>query len=1215
MRRWSRWLHWILLIGVMTTGCGSSNGNSTTGIIIAPQSATVLLNGFVQFFVSISSGSASDVIWAVNGVESGDIETVGTISSAGLYQAPATIPVNTTIAVTATMGNESASATVTLDSGVRVSVTPGAATVGTEESFPFTATVTGVPSDAAISGTCDSMTSMPVPCTAVTLSVSSGSGSIDSNAGIYMAPATADTATVTATSVFDSTKTDSASVTIVLATDPTITSVTPNTGAVGALHQDVYLTGTDFISTTDVSINGTKVATSDIAAGSSTTLRVRVRDLFLTTAGTLAFTVARPGEADQSCPEPARCQLELSPMRPAIVGTSPDSIPQSSSAAISFNVNGGYFGTRANPAVTAEFAGQPISATISTPNPARQLSVTISEADLNTPGLFPVSVLNQSPGSPPAVANVAVQPQYQEAPGSTIIQLPNSPLSVGINPTAVAINPATGLAVVANQGSNDITLIDLTAAAPTVVSASICTGSMGAVSAPCPVTSGPVSVAVDELRNIALVANSTAQNVAVVDLSTLSVTAIIPSGPTSIARVPWAVGINPMMGRGIVAYQTAGFASILDLTQAPPAPPAVIGVVSISNGATPRVSVSSKLNWALVTPGGSGSLSLVDLSQQSEVSVVTASRASGAVTVTTADPHGLRVDEAVLITGMSDESFDGVFTVLSTPSTTTFTFSQAGPSVSSSNGTVKHALPVVTLATSPTLTGVAFNNETDKAILVNPAEGFPGTILSALDQTSTSVGFPQTLGNIGAAFNPLANIAVTVNQAANQAFVIDPTTPAILETFAVGTDPVDVAIDPPTNIAVIVNHGDNSVSIFSLGNLRPLHMLEISPTQVVADSTLTSPAVYSDQVITIVGKGFTGSSVARLDGDSTSIEIVSFSDRMMTIRIPANRLESGGPRRYALDVAEGGSVSNATSFTVMQSVDVTETGCLAPAPHGVAIDPQRNLAVVTNLGCDSVSLIDLETGTGETVSVGVSPVGVGVLPQAGLAVVANSGSNTASVVDLDVGTVVAEVTTDLGPTGVAIDPLLGQAIVVATGANVVNVFPVSLDPGTPIAINVQQTPGGVAVDPARHLAAVANIGRNTVSLVDLTQAVATAHVGGFVFPAGLALDPVSGNFLVASSLSNQVLILNPVSQVVTPIRTGINPTSIAYNFASSTLVTTNSVSSTMTVMDFLERRVRAVLPVTPSSLSLFSVAIHPFTNLAVVADSTHNRVLFFPLPR
>ena len=1211
MRRWPRWLYWILLIGVMTTGCGSSNGNSTTGIIIAPQSATVLLNGFVQFFVSISSGSASDVIWAVNGVEGGDIETVGTITSAGLYQAPATIPVDTPITITVTVGNESASATVTLDSGVRVSVTPGAATVGAGENFPFTATVTGVPSDTAISGTCDSMTSTPVPCTAVTWSVTSGSGSIDSNAGIYTAPATTDTATVTATSVFDSTKSASASVTIVLATDPTITSVTPNTGAVGALHQDVYLTGTDFISTTSVFISGTQVSTSDIAAGSSTTLQVRVRDSFLTTAGTLTFTVARPGGMQQACPDLAQCQLELSPVRPAIVGTSPDSILQGSSAAVSFNVNGGYFGTRANPAITAEFAGQPISATISTTNPARQLRVTIGEADLSTPGLFPVSVRNQSSGSPPAVANVAVQPQYQEAPGSTIIQLPNSPLSVGINPTAVAINPATGLAVVANQGSNDITLIDLTTAAPTVVSASICTGSIGAVSAPCPVTSGPVSVAVDELRNIALVANSTAQNVAVVDLSTQSVTAIIPSGPTSIARIPWAVGINPMMGRGIVAYQTAGFASILDLTQEPPA---VIGVVSISNGATPRVSISSKLNWALVTPGGSGSLSIVDLGQQSEVSVVTASRASGTVTVTTSGPHGLQVDEAVLITEMSDESFDGVFTVLSTPSTSTFTYSQPG-SESSSGGTVKHALPVVTLATSPTLTGVAFNNETDQAILVNPAEGFPGTILNTLDQTSTAVSFPQTLGNIGAAFNPLANIAVTVNQTANQAFVIDPTTPAILETFTVGTDPVDVAIDPPTNIAVIVNHGDNSVSIFSLGNLRPLHVLEISPTQIVVESTLASPAAYSDQVITIIGKGFTGSSEARLDGDSTSVEIVSFSDRMMTIRILANRLESGGPRRYALDVADGGSVSNATSFTVMQSVDVTETGCLAPAPHGVAIDSQRNLAVITNLGCDSVSLIDLETGTGQTVSVGVSPVGVDVFPQAGLAVVANSGSNTASVVDLDGGTVVATVTTDLGPTGVAIDPLLGQAIVVATGANVVNVFPVSLDPGTPTRINVQQTPGGVAVDPARHLAAVANIGRNTVSLVDLTQAVATAHVGGFAFPAGLALDPVSGNFLVASSLSNQVLILNPVSQVVTPIRTGINPTSITYNFASSTLVTMNSVGSTMTVMDLLERRVRAVLPATPSSLSLFSVAIHPFTNLAVVADSTHNRVLLFPLPR
>jgi hypothetical protein len=51
----------------------------------------------------------------------------------------------------------------------------------------------------------------------------------------------------------------------------------------------------------------------------------------------------------------------------------------------------------------------------------------------------------------------------------------------------------------------------------------------------------------------------------------------------------------------------------------------------------------------------------------------------------------------------------------------------------------------------------------------------------------------------------------------------------------------------------------------------------------------------------------------------------------------------------------------------------------------------------------------------------------------------------------------------------------------------------------------------------------------------------------------------------------------------------------------------------MTVVDFLNRQVRSVFRMTPSGQ--FSVDIHPFTNLAVIADSTNQRILLLPLPQ
>ena len=92
-----------------------------------------------------------------------------------------------------------------------------------------------------------------------------------------------------------------------------------------------------------------------------------------------------------------------------------------------------------------------------------------------------------------------------------------------------------------------------------------------------------------------------------------------------------------------------------------------------------------------------------------------------------------------------------------------------------------------------------------------------------------------------------------------------------------------------------------------------------------------------------------------------------------------------------------------------------------------------------------------------------------------------------------------------------------------------------------------------------------------------------------------------------------MLVLDPVSRTTTSLRIGINPTSVAYNFNSDTLVTTNSSSQTMSVVDFLSGRVRAVLSFKPSGR--FAVDIHPFTNLAVIADSVDKRVILRPLPR
>ena len=52
--------------------------------------------------------------------------------------------------------------------------------------------------------------------------------------------------------------------------------------------------------------------------------------------------------------------------------------------------------------------------------------------------------------------------------------------------------------------------------------------------------------------------------------------------------------------------------------------------------------------------------------------------------------------------------------------------------------------------------------------------------------------------------------------------------------------PVAVAVDPGTNIAVVANQTDNSVSVLNLGPIQTFSITETSPKTFVTTSTLGS---------------------------------------------------------------------------------------------------------------------------------------------------------------------------------------------------------------------------------------------------------------------------------------------------------------------------------------------------------------------------------------
>lgn len=1082
MRRWTLCL--LLCMAIFWTGCGSKDRVVVT-VAVNPNTASLAVMGTFQFIAQVAGTTNTGVTWFVNDVMGGNA-TVGTISVNGFYTAPNMVPSPATVTIKATSvadTNVSGTAMVTINSGINVTVAPATATLGTGENIQFTATVTGT-SNLAVNWSVNN--------------VAGGNSTVGtiSTTGLYTAPASVpnpSTVTISAASAADATRMGSASVGILAAAAPTLTSISPTTAAQGSIFLDLYLEGSNFVTTSVVRVNGTQVPATLIA---STLLRARVPDTLLSIPGMFAVDVMAQGGMTS-----ASQNLTVTAVRPALVGTSPDSASQGG-AAVSVDFNGGYYSN----SVTAEFSGQVRIASLTS---ARQLNVAIGAADLSNAGLFSVVVRNSAAVPPIAAVNLAVQPSATPSVTAT--------LTVGMQPSAVAINTTTGIAVVANRGSGTISLIDL--------------GTNTVLGTPIPVGTSPTGVAVDNERNLAVVANNGNDTISVVDLATsavVTITSPTPTGSTTPLK-PVSVGVNPLTGLALVANQSTNAATVIDLTTNTVAGTVGDSTRPVSTGATPGVAIEPRLNWAIVTPGGAGSISIVDLGRRSVI--------------------------ATLLAGTG-------------------------------------------------VRGISINTETQRALMADPTTSAV-LLFSALDQTLSSLLLET--GHVATAVNSLTDVGVSVNSTAGAASVLDLRTPVRLGTpLTVGTNPAAVAIDPGSNVAVVANEGSGNVSIISLGTIRSPHLTQIAlPVlqQFGPMATLTSSV---DLPITVTGFGFVNGAVVRLD--ETAVATTFVSSRRLTAVVPAAML--AGPRRYAVDVENPGPVrSNVSDLTVMQAVTV------GTAPRGVAIDAERNLAVVTNSGSNDISLVDLNAGTAAApIAVGTNPQGVAVIARLGRAVVANRGSNNVSVVDLAMGSVAATVPVGTEPIGVAIHPDTAQAVVANSVSNNLSVFDAASNlPGMPATVGVDIRPVALAIDPVRGVAAVAHATQNTLALVDLRTSTILGRVPNFQIPTGVAFDPVSDRFVVVSSLSNNLGIVNPATFQVTPVRVGINPTSLAYNFQSSTLVTVNSTSQTVSVMDFIGRRVRAVLGL--SSSQQFAVDIHPRMNLAVIADEGNNRVLLVPLPR
>ena len=178
-------------------------------ISVSPGTASIQSGAQQQFTASVSGSSNTAVTWSASG---------GTITTSGLYVAPSAAGTYTVTATSAADSTKSASAVVTVAQNVAISVSPGAASIQSGAQQQFTAFVSGTSN------------------TAVTWSASGGTVN---TSGMYVAPSTAGTYAVTATSVADPTKSSSASATVSASQNVSI-SISPTTVAMPEKWQQQF---------------------------------------------------------------------------------------------------------------------------------------------------------------------------------------------------------------------------------------------------------------------------------------------------------------------------------------------------------------------------------------------------------------------------------------------------------------------------------------------------------------------------------------------------------------------------------------------------------------------------------------------------------------------------------------------------------------------------------------------------------------------------------------------------------------------------------------------------------------------------------------------------------------------------------------------------------------------------------------------------------------
>jgi DNA-binding beta-propeller fold protein YncE len=954
------------------------------------------------------------------------------------------------------------------------------------------------------------------------------------------------------------------------------------------------------------------------------------------------------------------CPIHLVYASPALVAAVPDSIPVGTDT--TFAVDGGYFGSCNNPIVKLLFNGNLTSEVCpsgASSSSARNFIAPLQGSQIQSPGLYPVSIESNAlvvnppppvlPEFPIATTNIAIQPTfghlaniYNPVPRPTNFVPPALPsISLGTGnpaPSSIALNSAKGYAVITDQGTNSIQIIDLTGATPTI-GASI------------PVGKAPTSVAIDNQialtgfpgQDLGVVVNSDSADPSLslialpsgASVGKIELTGLIPVQSGNPVPTPYSFGVDPGTHLGVVAYTSSNVGFIVDVNPADTSPsqpcyanavshtpPCVVAPVSLNTGFTPQVVMQPQAPFAYVTPGGGGVTSVVNL-LQSTTSVNIAPTPNGAVrtndivTIITSTPHGINpaLGGTVIIQGLDKTDLNGTYQINpgSVTDPYTFSYTQAGTLANESGGspttgipaTVQYGSPYYTFNTTNTSVGAAINpitrtfafadyNSTSQQI------GFIGTLdfnVSSLTLTVGScngcnpspAGAPES-GFRSVSFDPFTNVLLAYNPSINSG-----------ATFA-------------GNSISLINPGGN----INGGISQPYRIIAAIPTGAVGTGsytpagsstpvTVNGPMIYDPKthLVLVANAGSNTLSYLNLDADPAQ---PFKKTHILSTQVTAGGVANAQPSLGSLTAGQFAQCNpttgkNQLASCMPQAIQAGQQAAIKILGQGFASSSLVRLDTVPSVPCPSTTTYCTTWVSDSEVDLAIPAALLKAPHDYGLDVV--SGGVTSNSVDLfNVGIL------NLASTA---PPVCVPSLILS-------------------ATTLPQGPEAVAIDDIRHVAVITNYACANVAIINLNidgtygaygAVLGTAPVG--TKPLGVGVIPRLGYAVVANNGDNTATILNisdPTKPTVVPITTtsgttttttqsvavGVAPLGVTIDQDRALALVANSGSNTVTSIDLTVLLPGATTVKTPTAATVAvsgppdAISVDPNRAIAVVTN-------------